>query len=125
MDNKMKIYVAHSKKHDYQNELYRPLIHSLLGEKHEMVLPHLFSDEPFPSKEYISTCDLIIAEVSYPSIGMGIELGWANMLNIPILCIYRSENTSSSLKVITNNFIKYENERDLVIQLEKFIENFK
>ncbi len=58
----------------------------------------------------IEKYDLVIAEVSLPATGLGIELGWADYSNTPILCIYeKGSKFSSFLKFITNNFIEYDN----------------
>ena len=75
------------------------------------------------TKDIIRDYDLIIAEVSLPSTGLGIELGWADMYQIPILCIYKRRiEPSKSLHYVTNNFISYENEEDMIKQIEMFIE---
>ncbi len=72
----MKIYIAHSRNFDFQNELYKPIRQSPLNNEHSFVLPHENSDEPFNSKEYLEDkADLLIAEVSDPATGLGIELG--------------------------------------------------
>jgi 2'-deoxynucleoside 5'-phosphate N-hydrolase len=39
--------------------------------------------------EWLSECDLVVAEVSIPSLGVGYELGWAAALKKPVLCLYR------------------------------------
>ena len=39
---------------------------------------------------WLSACDLIVAEVSAPSLGVGYELGWATALSKPILCLHRT-----------------------------------
>jgi len=41
---------------------------------------------------WLSACDLLVAEVSVPSLGVGYELGYAVALNKPVLCLYRSES---------------------------------
>ena len=33
-------------------------------------------------------CDLVVAEVSVPSLGVGYELGWATALGKPVLCLH-------------------------------------
>jgi len=38
---------------------------------------------------WLSACDLVVAEVSSPSLGVGYELGMAVSLNKPVLCLYR------------------------------------
>jgi 2'-deoxynucleoside 5'-phosphate N-hydrolase len=41
---------------------------------------------------WLSGCDLLVAEVSAPSLGVGYELGCAVALKKPILCLYRSQS---------------------------------
>ena len=38
--------------------------------------------------EWLESCDAVIAEVSTPSLGVGYELGIAEKLSKPILCIF-------------------------------------
>ena len=38
---------------------------------------------------WLQSADVIVAEVSTPSLGVGYELGIAEKLKIPILCLYR------------------------------------
>ena len=38
---------------------------------------------------WLSECDLVVAEVTAPSLGVGYELGIAVSLNKPVLCLYR------------------------------------
>jgi len=42
--------------------------------------------------EWLSACDLVVAEVSVPSLGVGYELAHAVTLNKPVLCLYNSES---------------------------------
>jgi len=121
----MRIYISHSKDYDFVKELYNPLRKSELDKNNEIVFPHEKSDEPFNSKDFLkNSCDLIIAGVSFQSIGVGIELGWADLFNVQILCIYKkSKKPGKSLKVLTNNFIEYANPEDMILKLSKFIKN--
>jgi 2'-deoxynucleoside 5'-phosphate N-hydrolase len=41
---------------------------------------------------WLSRCDLLVAEVSLPSLGVGYELGQAVALKKPVLCLYRPES---------------------------------
>ena len=38
---------------------------------------------------WLQTADMVVAEVSTPSLGVGYELGIAEKLKIPVLCLYR------------------------------------
>lgn len=51
--------------------------------------------------DWIGDCDLLIAEVSTPSHGVGYEIGYALGLNKPVLCLYHEERTVS--KMISGN----------------------
>lgn len=117
--------MAHSREFDFNKELYQPLRNSILNKEHEIVLPHEESDKPFNSKEFLrDSCDLMIAEVSYPSTGLGIELGWANLYNVTILCVYKKgPKPSESLKVLTSNFLEYSDSKELISGIKDFINN--
>ena len=113
----MRIYVSHSRNYDFVNELYLPIRISKLNSEHEFILPHENSSEPFNTKELFQSggCKLVLAEVSFPATGQGIELGWANLLHIPVICISKKDaKISGSLKVITDTFIEYENGEELI-----------
>ncbi len=116
----MKIYVCHSTAFDYKTELYEPL-KSHFGASHDLVLPHE-AESDFHSKTVINSSDLILAEVSYPSTGQGIELAWANINNIPIICLHKTDTAySKSLRLISKKFIPYKNTPDLLAKIEKII----
>ncbi len=119
----MKIFVAHSSYYDFQNELYKPLRNSELSIQHDIFLPQENGYEEV-TKERIKDADLFVADISYPSTGQGIELGWADIFEIPIVCIYKKgSKTSKSLKKITNSFIEYENPDDMVTKLSDVLRN--
>ena len=116
----MRIYISHSSEHDYINEIYNPIKNSNLNEINNFVLPH--ESKITSTKDIIASSDLVIAEVSIPSTGQGIELGWANYCKTPIVCIYeKGAKISSALKFITNNFIEYEDVNDMIDKIKEFI----
>ncbi|MDD5489432.1 MAG: nucleoside 2-deoxyribosyltransferase [Candidatus Moranbacteria bacterium] len=117
----MKIYFGHSKGFDYKKELYAPIRNSELNKQHEIIFPH--ETEGFiNSKNIIKDCDLMIAEVSFPATGLGIELGWAEMLGKRVFCVYKKgSKISGSLKVVTNNFIEYSDSDDLAKKVREYL----
>lgn len=120
----MNIYVAHSNKFDYIKKLYEPIKNAKSLSIHNFFFPHNKVNKLVKTKEIIKNYDLVIAEVSLPATGLGIELGWADDLNTPILCIYENGiKISSSLKFITNNFIEYNNSKDLIEKINDFLNN--
>lgn len=116
----MKIYICHSKNFDFQKELYKPLKES--GLPVEFIFPHEDSSESFNSRELFEKhgCDYVLGEVSYPATGQGIELGWADVFEIPILCFYKSgTKPAGSLSVITEKIIEYSDPGDLINHLSR------
>ena len=117
----MKIYVSHLRKSDFQKELYEPLRESGIA---EFIFPHENSEEPFNTLELFKHkgCDLVLAEVSSPSTGQGIELGWANILGIKIICVYRQgSEVSRSLKTICLDYIEYKDSNELIGKLKNIL----
>jgi len=118
----MKIYFAHSSAFDFRKELYDPLRASALNKAHKIILPHEESDVPGNTRALIKTLDVFFAEVSYPSTGLGIEIGWAADTFLPIVCVYKKgSKPSSSLRAVTEFFIEYETPADLVARVENFL----
>ena len=118
----MKIYVAHSSGFDYQSELYQPL-RELMSEEREFIFPH---DREVIDKtdSIIKDCDLFLAEVSYPSTGMGIEMGWADAAGVPIVCVYKKgSSVSPALRCMTDNFVEYSNLEDLKAKVDKLVKS--
>lgn len=122
----MRIFISHSSKYDYINKIYEPIKNSNLSKSNIFFFPHEKNSKVINTKEIISEYDLIIAEVLLPSIGQGIELGWADFANTPIVCIYeKGVKISSSLRFVTKQFIEYENVDDMIKKISNFIENNK
>lgn len=114
----MKIYISHSSQYDYRNKIYNPLKESDLAKFNKFFLPHDDENKIVNTKDIISNCDLFIAEISLSTMGQGIEIGWADYANIPILCICeKGTKISSSIKFITDKIIEYENTEDMVIKI--------
>jgi len=117
----MKIYIGHSREFDFKNELYKPIRESNLNSEHEIIFPHE-DEKEFITKDVIESCDLMIAEVSYPSIGLGIELGWANSFGRRIICINRKgAKASESLKAVCEKFVEYTDKDDLVSKIDSVL----
>ncbi|MBQ1275923.1 MAG: hypothetical protein IIY15_01790, partial [Flavobacteriales bacterium] len=71
----MNISISHSTNFDFEKELYEPILNSNRLKKHTFFLPE---DRVKNTREIIKNCDIMIADVSYPSTGTGIEIGWAS-----------------------------------------------
>ena len=111
----MKVYVSHARRSNFAEELYTPLKESNLAV--EFIFPHDNNPQSFNAKELFESgsCDFVLAEVSQPATGQGIELAWAHSNNIPIICIYKiGSDISGSLSFLTDKFLEYADEKDMV-----------
>ena len=121
------IYVSHSSLVNYKDLLYTPIKSSNLMPTYKFIFPHeRNSEDLFDTKKLFLSgkCNLVLAEVSTPSTGQGIELGWANDLNIPIVCIYQKGSTiTSALKTVSNKFIEYDDLDDMIQKITIYLSN--
>jgi len=123
----MNIYISHSRGFDFQNELYDPIKSSELVDRHTFIFPH-DTEEGFNTKELFQNkgCDLVIVEVSYPATGVGIELGWADLLNIPIVCIHKDGvQPSDSLHAVSKRFMMYTSKENMIEDITSLLRNYE
>lgn len=121
MMSTMKLYVSHSTKFDYEAELYEPLKTAFAT--YDIFLPHDAENVDVKARDIISASDYLVAEVSFPSTGQGIELGWADGKNVPIICVYKTgSEVSSALRFVTNVFIEYGTTDELIGKLRNQLE---
>ena len=118
----MKIYFAHSKKINYEKDLYNPMKNSNICKNNDVFFPHDEKGKNVKTKDIIKQSDLVIAEVSEVAVGLGIELGWADCFNTKILCIYKNGSKySQSINFITDKFIEYESQEDMINKIQEFL----
>ncbi|NQT49779.1 hypothetical protein HQ571_03750 [Candidatus Kuenenbacteria bacterium] len=122
----MKIYFGHSRVDDFESQYYEPIKKSSLVNDHEFIFPHERDNELGNSKQTIENCDLVIAEVSDPSLALGIEIGWSEMFNKKILFLHKKGATvSRSLKHVSKNILEYNDAEDMVEKINLFINEIK
>lgn len=119
----MKIYIAHSREFDYESELYQPIRSCNDLPQSDIILPHEATYHNQQDRDFYKTLDLMIAEVSYPATGLGIELGWAYDDKTPAICIAKVDTKiSGSIKTITNKIYYYNNPQELVEIIKQVIQ---
>ena len=52
---------------------------------------------------WLKTSSVIVADVTVPSLGVGYEIGFAETLNIPILCLYNPKNKGMLSAMLSGN----------------------
>ena len=118
----MRIYIAHPTSIDYKKEIYEPLRNDDFFLEHELVLPHEESNNISNSKEDYKNYDIVIAECSEPSIGVGIELGWLYDDKKPIYCFVKSGlHPSGAVASIAKEIINYNSKKDFVERVKSII----
>ena len=120
----MKIQVGHLRKSNFEEKLYNPLRKSSLYQEHNFLFPHEEGKKSFNSKETLKEMDVFIAEVSSPATGLGIEIGFAHLYKVPIICVYKKgAKIAGSLKYVTTHFVEYSNSEELISGIkEKILE---
>ena len=122
----MKIYIGHASSFDYHNDLYAPIKESNLSDQYDFVFPHELNAQGQYSRDIIMSCSGMIAEVSHASTGLGIELTWAQNVNIPIFCVAKSgSKPSSALNQIGADISLYEDTTELLNNLRAFLMTLK
>ena len=116
----MKIQLWHSKDFDFRSELYAPLKENFSDI--QWIFPHETDDTVVKSEETLKDVDIFLAEVRTAWTGLGIEIWFAHMYKKRIICIYKSgSQISSSLRYVSEEFIEYENEADMIEKLKEII----
>jgi nucleoside 2-deoxyribosyltransferase len=121
-------------------DIYKKIVAHLKQEGHEVLTDHIVIDNIFefenklqPAEIFerdirmLNECDVVIAEVSNPSLGVGYEICYALERQIPTLGLFQPGifvsrmilgNTSPYLTLS-----EYNNEKALVEQMETFLQN--
>ena len=78
---------------------------------------------------WLKSSDIMIADVTVPSLGVGYEIGFAETLNIPILCLYNPKNKKSLSAMISGNknllWQEYNSVEEAQLLIDQFILNQK
>jgi len=111
----MKIYFACSITGGREDELiYQEIVEALLADGHEVPTALLATPEVMLLEgivdavevyqrdvAWIEDCDMLVAEVSTPSHGVGYEIGYALASGKPVICLYR-EGVKVSKMILGN-----------------------
>lgn len=72
----------------------------------------------------IDSCDLLIAELSTKSIGVGIEIGYAFAKKIPVVYLRRKDSEYSTTASGCSSFmIEYNNHNDLQKSIDHYLQS--
>jgi len=135
----MKIYFAGAIRGGRdETDIYNNII-TYLSSKAEVLTEHVGSSELMTigetnrsdgeiflrDMEWLQSADLVIAEVTTPSLGVGYELGIAEKLKIPVLCLYRPIKGKRLSAMISGNekfnCQAYQTLDDAKVHINKFL----
>ena len=134
----MKIYFAGAIRGGREDaQLYENII-AYLKEKGQVLTEHVGSidlslegetsrkDKDIFNRDmkWLQSADIMVAEVTTPSLGVGYELGIAEKLNIPVLCLYRPDEGNRLSAMVSGNAIFTCREYTVFIEVQKWIDNF-
>lgn len=71
---------------------------------------------------WINECDILIAEVTVPSLRVGYEIGYAESLNKRIICLYQNDESISAMIKGNNSIthISYDDVDELLTKLSTY-----
>ena len=135
----MKIYFAGSIRGGRKDQQLYSQIIDYLGQYGEVLTEHVGdpaltidgNDGPTDSYiynrdlEWLKTSDLLVAEVTTPSLGVGYELAKAEEYGIPVLCLFRPKIETLSAMIRGNSYFRveeYKNIFDLEIIFREYIQ---
>ena len=135
----MKIYFAGSIRGGREDaKLYKNII-DYLGEKGQVLTEHIGNmdlnwkgeqsrtDEDIFNRDlkWLKSADIVVAEVTTPSLGVGYELGIAEKMDIPVLCLYRKIVGESLSAMIQGNkkfnCCKYSILEEAMLHIDRFL----
>jgi nucleoside 2-deoxyribosyltransferase len=119
-------------------QIYQKIVDRLVELGHEVPTAHLSKTEVIEDERVVSAldvyrrdvnwvnqCDLVVAEVSTPSHGVGYEIALALLQDKPVLCCYRQGRTVS--KMILGNtmpklrLLRYNSDEELLNEIENYL----
>jgi hypothetical protein len=117
------IYISNSNSYNYESELYEPIRQAEFHKHRQIFLSSEPKNADINLKDILDKVDLMIAEVSYPSTGQGIELGRADAAGIPVVCFHKvGSRPSSSVRYITDQLYSYKTTPELIEMITREIE---
>lgn len=108
---KLKIYIMHSDKVDYKNEIYKPLLELGLLKDYFLILPLSKRFESSYIKELLIDSDIVLCDLTKSNIFLKTELKMANKLDKEIY--YFINNTDKNKNKYKDlNITVYDNKED-------------
>lgn len=119
---KKRIYFIHSRKIDYNELIYLPVLRSKVLHNHELMLPESEDLKNEYYKDLINKADLIVVELTNPDIGFNMELKQAILSRKPMLAVAnKTIGFDMKYQKLLKNVYGYSNEAEFRELVEKFV----
>lgn len=119
---KKRIYFIHSRKIDYNELIYLPVLRSKALHNHELMLPESEDLKNEYYKDLINKADLIVVELTNPDIGFNMELKQAILSRKPMLAVAnKTIGFDMKYQKLLKNVYGYSNEAEFRELVEKFV----
>ena len=116
----MKIQFGHRRDGNFQELFYAPLRENF--PEVSWIFPHEKEDIQVISEQSLKKIDVFLAEVRDSATGLWIELGFSKTYGKRIICMYTmGSHISSSLRYITDEFVEYSSQEDMLEKLRKIL----
>lgn len=101
----------------YSNDLYTPIKKSELFGNYDFQLPHEHGDD-YNSREAIRRSRALVADVTYPDLGVGIEIGWAQSMDKPIIIVHEEGRSPLPfVKYASSKIYSYSGREDVAAKI--------
>ncbi len=132
-----RIYIIGETKHEEQREFLAKISEKFVENEYAIYMPHqhVKDEAELDAKRYYAThmrflkssC-MVVADVSFPSLKLGIELEKANSLRIPIAIMFKKNSRVEELlkgMPMVKYVIQYDTESALVESFNMYIKEFE
>lgn len=122
----LKVYFVHSRRIDFNNDIYLPVLRSNILSKHTLIFPETNANKDTYYKDLMEKADIFIIDLTNPDTGFNMELKEAILLKKPILALAkRSIGYEEKYQKLLKNVIGYDNGQELSSYVERFVESYK
>ena len=119
---KLKVYIMHSDKIDYVNEIYRPLLKMGLMKEYYLILPLSDRYKSTYIKELYNDSDIIICDLTKSNFFLNMELKIAKKINKKIYYFINC-NDKNINKYKNLELNKYTDKEEFCLTLKKFLDS--
>ena len=78
-------------------------------------------------EKWLNECDVVLADITVPSLGVGYELAYAESKHKPIICVYEKNKVISAMITGNEYFIQipYTSMEELIKEIHKVMKELK